>query len=105
MLNSSLFVEATLIDRQVTLPNGDVETMHFKQVSHIDWRRFYLAEASADENVKLRSVAKLISISLCEADGTPALTEEQACQLNAMAANALFEAILEVNGKTDSKKD
>jgi hypothetical protein len=99
MLDKSFFVSTDVHAKEVKLPDGTKHTLHFKELAAVEFRRFALAEQSENENIKAASVAKLISASLCEADGKPAITFEQALTLKASAMNSMFEAMLEVNGQ------
>lgn len=96
-LADGFFVSATVHERKVTLADGSEHTLHFREVPAGEYRRFMLAEASDDEDVRIGSLARLIAASVCEADGKPALTYEQASRLKPTAANALLEAVLAVN--------
>lgn len=84
--------------REVELPGGK-RTLYFKEVSALVYRKFQITEASEDDNVRATSLAKLIAASMCEEDGSPALSFEKACTLKAGASNAILNAVLEVNGK------
>lgn len=99
MLDKSFFVSADIQEKQVKLPDGGQHTLYFKELPAIEFRKFALAEQSENENVKATSIAKLIAASVCEPDGKPAITYEQALNLKASAMNAIFEAMLEVNGQ------
>jgi hypothetical protein len=98
MLAKSLFVSEEVHERKVVLPNGEEHSLFFKQIAHVDFRKFLLAEKSGDDDKQAASMAKLIASSLCEPDGKPAITVAQALKLNAAAANAIAEKVLEVNG-------
>jgi hypothetical protein len=99
MLNESFFVSQQVQEKTIKLPDGSEHTLYFKELPAIEFRRFALAENSENEDIKAASVAKLIASSLCEPDGKPALTFEKALQLKASAMNAIFDAMLEVNGQ------
>lgn len=99
MLDKSFFVSAELQEREVELADGSKHVLYFKELPAIEFRRFALAEQSDNENVRATSIAKLIAASLCEADGKSAITFDQALNLKASALNAIFEAMLEVNGQ------
>jgi hypothetical protein len=99
MLDKSFFVSTELQEREVELADGSKHVLYFKELPAIEFRRFALAEQSDNENVRATSVAKLISASLCSADGKVAITFEQALNLKASAMNTIFEAMLEVNGQ------
>lgn len=102
MLDKSFFVSADVHERKVTLPDGKEHTLYFKELPAVEFRRFALAEQSESEDVRASSIAKLLSASVCEADGKPAITFEQALKLKASAMTEIFNALLDVNGQ---KKD
>lgn len=103
MLDAAFFVSPTVHERQITLADGSVHTLWFREVPAGEYRRFMLAERSDDEDVRIGSMAKLIAASVCEPDGKPAMSYEQALQLKPAAANALIEAVLAVNGAEQGK--
>lgn len=103
-LPSGLFVSNDIHSRPVTLPDGSVHTLHFKELPAVEFRRFQIAEASDDEEVKASSMAKLIAASLVDEEGKSAITLKDAKRLNSVAANAIVEAILSING-FGAKKD
>lgn len=102
-MDNAFFVAAGPVPRQVELPDGSTHTLHFKQLPGIAFRRYHMAESSADEAQRVESILHLICESLCEADGKPALTITKARQLTAGAMGALFTAVLEVNGYAGKK--
>lgn len=97
MLNDAFFVSTQVHEKQVKLADGSEHTLYFKELPAVEFRKFALAEQSNNEDIKAGAVAKLIAVSLCEPDGKPAITVEQALMLKAGAMNSIFEAILEVN--------
>lgn len=105
MLDKSLFVSTNVQEREIKLPDGKTHVLYFKELPAIEFRRFYLASQSADEDVRVFAIAKLISAALCDSDGKPAVTPEQASQLKSGPMNLIFEALLDVNGQGEQKKD
>jgi len=106
MLNESLFVSDKVIEKEVTLADGTVHKLYFKELPAVDFRKFYLAEQSPDEDIQASSMAKLVATSLCEPDGKPAITVKKALMLKGSALSAIVNAIMEVNGfGVDAKKD
>lgn len=99
-IDGSLFVSNEIHEREVTLSDGTKHKLYFKELAAVEFRRFYLAESSADEDAQAGSMARLISSSLVEPDGRPALTIKQALMLKTSAANAIAKEILELNGIT-----
>ena len=63
----------------------------------MEFRKFGLAERSEDDDVRSEATVRLIAASLCEPDGSSAITLEQARKLKPHVASALFEAVLDVN--------
>ena len=96
---SAFFVSNEAHEREVELADGSKHKLFFKEVPATVYRKFQIAERSDDEDVRAGSLAKLIAASLCEADGSPAMTYEQACDLKAGVSSALMERVLEINGK------
>lgn len=95
----AFFVSAQVHERKVTLADGSEHILYFKEVPATVYRKFQIAESSEDEDVRASSLAKLITASMCEADGSPAMTFEDACRLKGPVSNDLVSAVLEVNGK------
>jgi len=105
-LGSSLFVSDKIHERKVTLPDGGEHTLFFKELPAIEFRKFYMAEQSKNEDEQAGSIAKLIAACLCEPDGKPALTAQKAAQLTAAASFAIAAEVLAVNGMgAAAKKD
>jgi hypothetical protein len=97
-LPASFFAAAEVQAREVELADGSKHTLHFRELPAMEFRKFHIAETSDNEEIKASSIAKLITASLVNEDGKPAITYAQAQQLKGSAANALMTAILDVNG-------
>lgn len=97
MFPASLFVSPEVKPRDVALPNGEIHTLYFREVSAKEFRRVYFAEGQDDAEREL-AVAQLIAASLCEPDGAPAMTVDQALTLKGVAINAILGEISVVNG-------
>lgn len=98
MLHEAFFVSAQLHERPVTLADGSVHRLHFRELSAAQVRGYQLAEKSPDPEVQAGAIAMLIAASVCEPDGKPAMTAERARELKPRAANALMAEILTLNG-------
>lgn len=96
-LNESFFVSEKLHEKTVTLPDGSDHILHFREVPAPVFIRFREHQNSADETTRANAVATLIAASLCEPDGKPGITVDQALKLNVTAAQALMTAVMEVN--------
>lgn len=99
MLNEAFFVSTVVHEKKVKLSDGSEHVLFFRELPAVEFRRFTLAEQSENEDVRASSLAKLIAASLCDPDGKPAISVEKALMLKASAMNAIFEAMLEVNGQ------
>lgn len=104
MLPSSFFIDATLVERVVELPDGSKHTLHFRELPVTEFRKFQEAERHSDPEVRAGAMALLISMSLCNPDGTPAMVYSQAMQLKTRSANALVRQVLDVCGWNDGDK-
>lgn len=104
-LIASLLVSSTPQARQVTLADGTVHTLHFKELPASVFRGYFNVLRGTDEAAKARALAELIASSLVNEDGTPALTAEQATLLKSPAEAAITEALMEVNGMGAKKAD
>lgn len=102
-LDQSLFVSSEIHKREVKLPDGSVHTLHFKELPAVEFRKFQISETSESEDVRASSMAKLITASLVEEDGKPAITMKDALRLNSKAANAIIAVVLEINGFGEQK--
>lgn len=101
----ALMITAEVQERSVKLPDGSEQILHFRELPAIVWRKFRQREESQDEDVRAGAVAFVIASSLCEPDGTLALSYDQACNLTAQAMNSLFVAILSLSGKDGERKN
>ena len=105
MLDSSLFVSTSVQEREIKLPDGKTHVLYFKELPAIEFTRYFNAANSKDEDSQLYASAKLIAAGLCDADGKKAITVEQAAQLKPGPLGAILEALRDVNGLGDEKKD
>ena len=93
----SFFVSDDVHERKVELADGSGHTLHFRELPAVEFRKFGLAERSEDDEVRAEAMVRLIAASLCEPDGKPAMTLDQARKLKSHVAAALFDAVLDVN--------
>lgn len=97
-MHDSFFVSNTLHEREIELADGSKYVLHFKELPANDFRKFYFSTQSKDDDVRSAAVCKLISMSLCNPDGKPAMTLEKAAQLKPGVEKAIFDALMSVNG-------
>lgn len=105
MLPTSFFASAQVHAREVTLGDGSVHVLYFKELPAAAFRTHSRMQTSADTDQQDTGMFWLIAQGLSEADGQPALTFEQACQLKLEPAKAIFQTLLEVNGLAGKKED
>lgn len=97
MLADALFVSPALIERAVTI-GGQAYSMWFRELPAIEFIRFHSALSEGNEDAKAGAAATLIAASVCNADGSRAMTAEKAMTLKTGALNALFSVVMEING-------
>lgn len=95
MLPGVLFVGKTIHTRELTLGDGEKHTLYFREIAAADFRK--LQAAKNDEQSEL-AVSKVIAASLCEPDGSDAITAEEAGNIKTGIRVAISLAIAEVNG-------
>jgi len=93
----SLFISGDVTAKDVTMPNGETHALHFKQVPASAFRRYRKEMADDDDAISDLAVPRLISASMCDANGAPVLTVERAATLKPAAMNEILGAVLEVN--------
>jgi hypothetical protein len=91
------FVSSEVHERTVKLSDGSEHVLHFRELPVTEFRRFQMAERSDDEEVRIGSQARLIAAGLCEPDGSPSMTYDEARQLKPAVASALVVALMDVN--------
>jgi hypothetical protein len=97
-LPAALFVSPDLTERTITLGDGSSHKLKFREASAKTWRRYYIAAArvseAGEENDEFeRATADLIAASLCNDDGTPALTRELAQTLKFEVQTSIVKAL------------
>jgi hypothetical protein len=107
MLDKSLFVGDGIEEMDVQLADGTTHKMYFKEYSGVTFARYALAAQSKNIEQRSLAMAMLISASVCNPDGTLALTLDQASKLKPEGMTALFAAVLKANhvGQEDQAKN
>lgn len=105
MLDKSLFVSTEVIEREVELADGKKHKLFFKELTAADIGRYVNSLNSSDEEAQYMANPKLLALSLCEPDGKPAITVEQALTLKPSVIGPILEALRDVNGLGDKKKE
>jgi len=105
MIDAAFFTKNELQVREVELPDGSKHSIHFRELPAIEFRKFQIAEASNDDEKRASAMTALIAASVCTPDGKPGMNAKQAAKLTPFAANALVNAILDVNGLSGAAKN
>lgn len=105
MLSDKLFISDKVEEKSVELADGTTEVLFFKHLPNSVFERYGLWNASSDEQVKVMASSRLLALGLCEPDGKPAITAEQAENLKRPVMLRLLTALFEVNGFGGVKKD
>jgi hypothetical protein len=104
MVNKSLFVSDLIVPKEVVLPDGTTETLYFKKLPALEFRKFYLAEQSTDENVKAEAPASLIAASFVDEKGKRILSKDDVSKLSLEGMALLSSLVMEVNALGDNEK-
>lgn len=98
MLDSSFFVSGGVQPREIKLSDGKPHKLYFKEYSGAAFTQYAIAVRSEKLEERALGMPILIAASLCEADGSPAISLERACELKAEVMQAIFAKVMEVNG-------
>ncbi|MBN4942010.1 hypothetical protein JY414_09305 [Stenotrophomonas maltophilia] len=105
MDKSKILTSNAPVAREVKFSDGTIETVHFRQVSAGQMRRWRAAEASGNEDETCFAMQRLVAASLCDADGKLVLTEAESQNLTANGLTDLFPHVMAVAGiGEDAKK-
>jgi len=96
MLDADLFACGEVVERKLNIGGKEV-TMHFRELPAVEFQECFVDQE--DSALKVLSPALLISKSLRNPDGSPAITAERAAQLKNAPFNAIFRVIMELNGE------
>ncbi len=99
----ALLVSPEIHKREITLSDGSKHELHFRELSAATYRKFQIRDASENPDERAGAPAFLVSESLCEPNGMPALTYEQALQLKPNPMNKLFLEVIALNGGGERK--
>ncbi|WP_288496695.1 phage tail assembly chaperone family protein, TAC [uncultured Stenotrophomonas sp.] len=105
MDKSKILTSNAPVAREVKFSDGTTETVHFRQVSAGQMRRWRAAEASGNEDETCFAMQRLVAASLCDADGKLVLSEVESQNLTANGLTDLFPHVMAVAGiGEDAKK-
>lgn len=101
-LDSAFFVSEAVHEQVVKLGNEE-HVLHFRELPAVEFIKMQAHLQSVDEDVRAAAMCKIVAKSVCEPDGKRSMTEDQALNLRTDALNALFTAILKVNGRDEDE--
>lgn len=105
MDKSKILTSSKPTPREVEFSDGSKETVHFRQVSAGEMRRWRAAEAQDDSDAKFFAMQRLVAESLCDADGKLVLTPAESKNLTHTGLTDLFPHVMAVAGVgVDAKK-
>ena len=102
MLDDSLFAGEALHKREVDVGGKTIE-LWFKELPAVDFIHFHALTSSDDKDARAGAAARLVASCVVNPDGTQAMTYEKALTLKTKPLNAIFAAVLEVNGGSSGK--
>jgi hypothetical protein len=102
--DSSFFVSQEVKPFDVELPGGQKVQLWFKEIPH--WLTSWLYDVTRGDDLvaKAKSYARILSESLCEPNGEPAMTYEKALTLKPDHCYAIFSAMVDAD-KGNSGED
>jgi hypothetical protein len=92
-LPAAFFVSQDIAEREVTLADGSVHKLRFREPSARTMRRYYSAAQTPSSDELDTAVAEMIAAALVDADGQQVLTVEQALTLKFEVQAAMVVAI------------
>lgn len=95
------YVTDEAIPRKIKI-RGELRQVWFREARDGDWYRWIAMRADPDLDVQAGARAFIVSKCLCEPDGSPALTLEQAAGLKPRVLKAMVDAIIEI-GNADAE--
>lgn len=104
MISDKFFIDEKIEERPIEMGDGTSETLWFKHLPNTAFERYALWCNSSDEDVVSKAGPRLLVLGVCQPDGTPALTQEQAERIKRQIMLRILAALMEVNGYGKEKK-
>lgn len=99
MLDKSYFITQQVHQRKIELGDGKEHTIYLKELTNVQWRRHALVESNGTNEERADEVARLVSQCMVNADGSQAVTFEEAVTLKTSIVIHLFDAIKKLHQK------
>jgi hypothetical protein len=93
MLPAALFRSDELHKRDITLADGSVHTLHFREMTKAEEQKMRAIAGKDGDHVSY-----MIAVSLCDDQGASVVDEDQAGNLKRGVRNAMVTAIMDING-------
>ena len=103
-LPSNCFVPNGPQAREVELADGETHVVHFVALKSPEWSEVTEGFNSEDKKLRHEVRARLVAATLCEPDGAPSLTFEQAKGVYGPVLDRLVGAAVQVNGYSTKKE-
>jgi len=97
MLPDNCFVSDKIEERSILMGDGSTQVLYFKHLANTAFERYAMWRRSEDEEIVASAHARLLTLGLCEPDGTAAITYERAVRIKMPVLVRLINALLEVN--------
>lgn len=98
MLGEQFFTSSKIEERTVEMGDGTQHVLWFRHLTNVEVERVRIAMRSADDEVAAGAFARMVSLSLCEPDGKPAISYDQASRLKPDVMDRIVDAALDLNG-------
>lgn len=106
MLDKSLFyISQELVEKKAVLADGKEHTLHFKEIGSIEFSAIAVKLSSEDAIDRVQGMADMVVASLCNPDGTKALTLEEMPMMKHKVLTNLFNAAISVQKGSVEGKD
>lgn len=99
-----LFISPSLVEKEVELADGKKHKLYFKEIAGLEFSRMVGKLDSNDEVERGTAVASIIVSSICNEDGTPALTQNEVFSLKTKVLKNIFDAVMEVSRGSNEGK-
>lgn len=104
MLDKSLFISDEIVEKTIELADGSKHVLFFKQLPNTAFEKYAVWCSSADEDVVSMASTRLLAMSLCDPDGKPAISAEQAQRIKRPVLQRMVRALFDVNGYGTQEK-
>lgn len=98
MLGEKFYIPTTVEERAIKLGDGTEEVLFFRHLENTAFELFAMQSASGDEDVASKASARLLVAGLCDSEGKPVITIEQAVRIKRPIMQRMVAALLDVNG-------